>query len=87
MYELPMDSPTLKIAEKATEAIGLEYVLRVTGGGADANIFNAFGVPTTVLGCGMQNIHRHDEFVKISDMVKSAELVVSIAQTAAGFRE
>jgi len=86
-YELKMDSPVLKIAEKATEAIGLEFILRVTGGGSDGNIFNAHGIPTTVLGNGMQNIHRHDEFVKISDMVKSAELVVSIAQTAAEWRE
>lgn len=86
-YELKMDDPVLRIAEKATEEIGLEFVLRVSGGGSDGNIFNANGFPTTVLGCGMQNIHRHDEFVKISDMVKSTQLVVSIAQTAAAWRE
>lgn len=86
-YELKMDDAVLKISEKATEAIGLEFILRVTGGGSDGNFFNAYGVPTTVLGCGMQNIHRHDEFVRISDMIKSAQLVVSIAQTAAEWRE
>ena len=31
----------------------------------------------------MVNIHRHDEYVRISDMVKSTQLVVSIVQTAA----
>ena len=86
-YELPMDSPTLAIAEAATERAGLEFLLRVTGGGADANIFNEFGVPTTVLGCGMVNIHRHDEYCTISDMVKSTQLVIAIAQTAAERRE
>ncbi|MBV9852443.1 MAG: M20/M25/M40 family metallo-hydrolase [Armatimonadetes bacterium] len=86
-YELPMDSPTLQIAEAATERVGLEFLLRVTGGGADSNIFNGFGVPTTVLGCGMVNIHRHDEYCTISDMVKSTQLVVAIAQTAAERRE
>ena len=85
-YELPMDSPTLQIAEVAAERAGLEFILRVTGGGADANIFNAFGVPTTVLGCGMVNIHRHDEYCTVSDMVKSTQFVVAIAQTAAGWR-
>lgn len=85
-YELKMDDPVLRISEKATEAIGLEFVLRVTGGGSDGNFFNLYGFPTTVLGCGMQNIHRHDEFVQISDMVKSAQLVVSIVQTAAAWR-
>ncbi len=83
MYELGMDDPVLTIGMAAAERIGLEPLLRVTGGGADANIFNEMGVPTTVLGCGMMNIHRHDEYVRISDMVKSTQLVVSIIQTAA----
>ena len=82
-YELPMDSPALEIGQAACERIGLETFLRVTGGGADANFFNAYGVPTTVLGCGMVNIHRHDEYCTISDMVTSTQLVVSIAQVAA----
>lgn len=83
-YELGMGDPVLTIGMAAAERIGLEPLLRVTGGGADANVFNTNGVPTTVLGCGMQNIHRHDEYVHISDMVKSTQLVVSIVQTAAG---
>ncbi len=85
-YELGMDDPVLTIGMAAAERIGLEPLLRVTGGGADANIFNANGFPTTVLGCGMQNIHRHDEFVLISDMVASTQLVVSIVETAAQWR-
>jgi len=85
-YELGMDDPVLTIGMAAAERIGLEPLLRVTGGGADANVFNTNGVPTTVLGCGMQNIHRHDELVHISDMVKSTQLVVSIVQTAAQWR-
>lgn len=86
-YEHDMDAPVLTIGAEACERIGLETLMRVTGGGADANIFNAMGVPTTVLGCGMVNIHRHDEYVRISDMVKSAQLVVAIVQTAADRRE
>ncbi len=86
-YELKPEDPVLAIGLEACARIGLESHLRVTGGGADSNIFNAFGVPTTVLGCGMVNIHRHDEYVRISDMVKSAQLVISIVQTAAGRRE
>ncbi|MDQ2799671.1 MAG: M20/M25/M40 family metallo-hydrolase [Armatimonadota bacterium] len=86
-YELGMEDSVLKIGLEACDRIGLESLLRVTGGGADANIFNAMGFPTTVLGCGMVNIHRHDEYVRISDMVKSTQLVVSIVQTAADWRE
>ena len=82
-YELAMESPVLMIGQSAAEAVGLEPLLRVTGGGADANYFNAFGVPTTVLGCGMVNIHRHDEYCRISDLVKSTQLVLSVVETAA----
>jgi tripeptide aminopeptidase len=82
-YELPMDSPVLEIGQAACERIGMETFLRVTGGGADANFFNAYGIPTTVIGCGMVNIHRHDEYCTISDMVRSTQLVVSIVQVAA----
>lgn len=83
-YELKMDCEVLDIGIRAAERIGLESHLKVTGGGADANIFNSFGIPTTVLGCGMTNIHRHDEYVRITDMVKSTQWVVSIVQTASG---
>jgi tripeptide aminopeptidase len=84
-YELAMDDPTLLMVEEAAKAVDLDFVLRVTGGGADANVFNSFGVPTTVLACGMQNIHTHQEFVLISDMIKSAELVVAISEVAAKY--
>jgi tripeptide aminopeptidase len=82
-YVLGLDGEVLKIGREAAESIGMEYLPRVTGGGADANVFNLNGVPTTVLGCGMTNIHRHDEYVKISDMVASTQLVLAITETAA----
>lgn len=86
-YELGLDDPVMKIVEQATEAIGLDYFPRVTGGGADANYFNEFGVPTAVIACAMINIHRHDEYANISDMVLSAKQCVSIVQTAAATRK
>jgi tripeptide aminopeptidase len=86
-YELKMDNPVLLIGEKACGRIGMETFLRVTGGGSDGNIFNAAGVASTVIGCGMVNIHRHDEYCSISDMVKSTQLVLSIIETAAEWRD
>ncbi|MGO8672392.1 MAG: M20/M25/M40 family metallo-hydrolase [Capsulimonadaceae bacterium] len=86
-YELPMESPALLIGQTAAERLGIEPLLRVTGGGADANYFNAYGVPTTVLGCGMRNIHRHDEYLLISDMVASTRMVLSIVEVAAEWPE
>jgi tripeptide aminopeptidase len=86
-YEHPMDSPVLLIVEKACEAIDLEFMLRVTGGGADANYFNQFGIPTAVIASAMNNIHRHDEYAVISDLVQSTQQVVSIVQVASEWRD
>lgn len=82
-YNLAESDPVIQIAVRAAEAAGLTPALRPAGGGADANIINGYGIPTTVLGCGMQMIHTHDEFCRISDMVHDARWVLEIARAAA----
>ena len=81
-FELKDSDPVLKIAMDAARAAGFEPSLRPTGGGSDGNIFNGHGFPTTVLACGMQNIHTHDEFCLISDMVGSTRWVLEIVRAA-----
>ena len=81
-YNLCETDPVLQIAKRAAQNAGLPVVLRTSGGGSDGNIFNGYGFPTTVLGCGMQAIHTHDEFCTLSDMVKDAQWVVEIVRVA-----
>lgn len=83
-YCLKESDPVIRIAQMAARAIGLETGLRAAGGGSDANVYNAMGLPACVLGTGMRNIHTHQECIAISDLVKSAEWVVAIAQVTAG---
>lgn len=82
-YRLGDHEPVIHIAQEAARSIGLETGLRAAGGGSDANVFNAFGWPTCVLATGMRNIHTHQECIAISDLVKSAEWVLAIVETAA----
>lgn len=86
-YTLEDNSPVLRIASDAARACGLDPSLRSSGGGSDANVFNGYGVPSTVLGCGMEKVHTHDEFVRISDMVNDAAWVVEIVRAARDFRD
>jgi tripeptide aminopeptidase len=86
-YNLQESDPVLQIAVQAAQAADLPVKLRPSGGGSDGNIFNDFGFPTTVLATGMQQIHTHDEFCTISDMVKDARWVVEIVRAARDFRE
>jgi len=85
-YEIAQGSPVLQIAKQAAQRVGIEFILRVTGGGSDANIFNQREIPAVVAGCGMQKVHTHDEFVLISDMVRSVNLVKAIVGSAAEAR-
>ncbi|MFO7760914.1 MAG: M20/M25/M40 family metallo-hydrolase [Thermodesulfobacteriota bacterium] len=48
------------------------------GGGSDANFFNHFGVPTAILGVGMDHVHSTSEQIKLNDMLRTAELVGAI---------
>ncbi|HWQ61850.1 MAG TPA: M20/M25/M40 family metallo-hydrolase [Negativicutes bacterium] len=82
-YVLTADMPVVSLARRAAESIGLTPVLEATGGGSDANFFNAFGVPSAVLAVGMSKVHTTAEYIKEADLYKTAELVVAIIKAAA----
>jgi tripeptide aminopeptidase len=86
-YNLTESDPVMRIAATAARAAGLNPVLRPSGGGSDGNVFNGFGFPTTVLACGMEQIHTHEEFCTISALVQDAQWVLEIIRTARDFRE
>jgi tripeptide aminopeptidase len=82
-YRLTEDDTVVRIATRAAEAAGLPVAYAESGGGSDGNIFNGYGFPTTVLACGMEKIHTHDEFCRLSDMVKDVHWVIEIVRAAA----
>ena len=86
-YRLSERDSVIKVAREAAGDIGLESPMKRAGGGSDANVFNAFGIPTTVLGTGMRNIHTHQECISVDDLVRSAEWVVAIVKRAASMSE
>jgi len=81
-YVLTEDAPVVALAVAATQSIDLIPEIRATGGGSDANFFNNYGVPTAVLGVGMNKVHTADEYIKEVDLYNSAELVVALIKTA-----
>ncbi|SDF52301.1 M20/M25/M40 family metallo-hydrolase [Sporomusa acidovorans] len=81
-YTLSKDAPVVVLAQKAAEKVGLQPILEATGGGSDANFYNNYGVPCTVLGVGMQKVHTTEEFILEQDLYASAELVAAIIELA-----
>jgi tripeptide aminopeptidase len=72
------EHPLITTAVKAAKGLGRKLRLDMTGGGSDANIFNAKGLATVVMGIGMQNVHTTSEHIRLDDMVATAELVLEI---------
>jgi len=84
-FVLTEQTPVVALGKQAAQAIGLEPVLKGTGGGSDANFFNLYGVPSVVLGVGMNKVHTADEYIKEEDLYKTGELIVSIVRQSVDF--
>ncbi|MCR4407690.1 MAG: M20/M25/M40 family metallo-hydrolase [Anaerolineae bacterium] len=79
-YTLDEDSPLVQRVIRAAERLGLTPSLVTSGGGSDANVFNAGGLAALVLSTGMKDVHTPQETIAVEDMVRSAELVLNIVQ-------
>lgn len=83
-FRLTPEDEVVRIGVEAARRVGIEAELHETGGGSDASIFNAKGLPSTVIGVGYGKPHSTEEYQPIADLVKSAEMAVAIVQVAAG---
>jgi tripeptide aminopeptidase len=85
-FHLDKQSPPVKVALEAALGLGLKPRLEKTGGGSDANIFNSRGIPTAVLGIGMQKVHTTEEYIAVADLVKNARYLLEIVRMAQGMQ-
>ncbi|MGB9803301.1 M20/M25/M40 family metallo-hydrolase [Desulfofundulus sp.] len=81
-FKLDESHPAIVVAQKAAENLGLVSRLVKTGGGSDANIFNARGITCVNLGIGMQKVHTTEEFIRIDDLVTNARYLLEIIRVA-----
>ncbi len=85
-YRHEADSPLLAIGAEAARLAGLEPRLVAGGGGSDANIFNAHGLPALTLGAGFEYAHSSRERMsldRLRGLYAMAAAVVRAAGTAA----
>lgn len=79
-FEVKPSSRVVQLALNAVKKSGLRPELIRTGGGSDANIFNAAGVPTLIMGVGMHQVHTKNEYASIPEMVRGAEAVLNMVE-------
>jgi len=81
-YEFDEGHPLVQRVRRQVEAMGLPFLFRRSGGGSDANVFNARGLPTLVLGYGPRNIHTLEEAIAVDDVKKISDLLVRLIMNA-----
>jgi tripeptide aminopeptidase len=82
--DVPDDAPIVRLLRTAARRCGRELRTRATGGGCDANVFTGRGLEVANLACGMRAIHTVDEWIDVTDMVATAELLLEAVRAAAG---
>jgi len=75
-YVLTEDDAIVRLIAGAMRSRDMEPALTATGGGSDANIFNAGGVQVVNIGIGMTQVHTTDEHIAIADVIAAAEVVL-----------
>lgn len=67
-------------SQAAFRAAGIEPVLKATGGGSDANMFNMRGLLALNHGCGYSNAHALEEKQSIEDLERLVAFVVELVK-------
>ncbi|NVD06533.1 M20/M25/M40 family metallo-hydrolase [Vibrio sp. JPW-9-11-11] len=69
------EHPHIEQIKHSFKAIGAEPYTKGTGGGSDANNFNAKGLTTVNVSTGMAKVHTTEEHIAIEDMVDITRFV------------
>lgn len=74
-FVIPDDNPHVASVKAAFTATGINPYTKRTGGGSDANNFNAKGLTTVNVSTGMAKVHTTEEFIAVEDMIKVTEFI------------
>ena len=81
-YRHAPDSPLLEIGARAAALAGLEVRRADGGGGSDANVFNAAGLPALTLGVGFENAHSPRERMSLERLGELADMAAAVVRAA-----
>jgi tripeptide aminopeptidase len=81
-YRLALDDPALMLAKAALERAGFPPREVEVGGGSDANVFNAAGVPCVNLANGMSKVHTAEEEIAVADLAAMVRVTLELVDAA-----
>jgi len=81
-YRFKTSDPVVQLAATALERAGHEPTYALSGGGADANVFNERGLACLNLANGMAEIHTPDEHIAAKDLDAMVEVTLALLDAA-----
>jgi tripeptide aminopeptidase len=81
-YRFRRDDLPVRLAAAALERVGREPSYILSGGGADANVFNERGLQCVNLANGMTDIHTPDERIAVADLQEMVEVTLALVEAA-----
>jgi tripeptide aminopeptidase len=81
-YRFRPDAPAVSLATQALTRAGYEPSYALSGGAADANVFNERGLACVNLANGMAQIHTSDEHIAVADLEGMVEVTLALVDTA-----
>ena len=82
-YRFKRDDVAVRLAAAALAGCGFEPSYRLSGGAADANVFNERGLQCVNLANGMAEIHTPDESIAVADLDAMVEVTLALVDAAA----
>lgn len=76
-YKLPSSSPPVAAAVAALEELGIQPNLVPTGGGSDANVFVANGLPVVNVADGTERNHEPDEAIAVTALETTLDIALA----------
>jgi len=81
-YRFRDDELPVRLAVEALERAGFKPRLGLSGGAADANVFNARGLQCVNLANGMTDIHTPDERIAVDDLERMVDVTLALVDAA-----
>ena len=81
-YRFRESDAVVRLAAEALSSSGFEPSYALSGGGADANVFNARGLSCLNLANGMMEIHTPDEHIAVADLEAMVEVTLALVEKA-----
>ncbi|HZQ66614.1 MAG TPA: M20/M25/M40 family metallo-hydrolase [Gaiellaceae bacterium] len=81
-YRFKRDDAPVRLARAALQRAGHSPTLALSGGGADANVFNLRGLACVNLANGMADIHSPQEHIAVDDLERMVEVTLALLEEA-----